>query len=112
MGGVDRRELLGLAAAAAISAPALAETTATDSDFAGDKFVPLWPGTPPGGEGVALSLVTTNDSVLADGYPDRDVHAIQTPGLTVYRAARPNGSSLLIVPGGGYVFENVDVGAG
>jgi hypothetical protein len=131
-GGMDRRKLMGLAAAAAITTPALcdpafADTMAADGSLPGDskEFVALWPGTPPNGPpgsplpvtarvgtptsgppGSPLPLMT-RDYPLPDGYHARDVHIIQTPGLIVYRAARPNGLSLLIMPGGGYANEGV-----
>ena len=112
---MDRRELMGFAAAAAMSAQAfcskaaLAETIATDGSLPGDskEFVALWPGTPPGGAGIALTL-KVNDRQLSDGHPDRTVQQVQTPGFTVYRAAQPNGSSLLLLPGGGYSSESAD----
>jgi acetyl esterase/lipase len=110
---MDRRELMGFAAAAitapALSAPALADAMAADGSLPGDskEFVALWPGTPPGGAGIALTLMVA-DRQLLDGYPDRTVRQIQTPGLIVYRAARPNGLSLLVLPGGGYSSEGLD----
>ncbi|HWY62388.1 MAG TPA: alpha/beta hydrolase [Rhizomicrobium sp.] len=115
-GSMDRRELMGLATAAAVTTPALcdpaiADTMAADGSLPGDskEFVPLWPGTPPDGAGIALTL-RQQDTVLRDGYHVRSVAMIQTPGLIVYRPAKPNGLSLLIMPGGGYAFENVDLG--
>src|ERR1700754_5216928 len=125
-GGMDRRELMR-AAAAAITAPkfvalARADTMAADGSLPGDskEFIPLWPGTPPGGPPGAPLPVTARvgmpptgppgsprslmikDDVLPDGYHSREVHMIETPGLIVYRAAKPNGLALLIIPGGGY----------
>jgi len=110
---MDRREVIGLAAAVApaLASPARADTMAADGSLPGDskEFVRLWPGTPPGGAGVALTLMP-HDTVLRDGTHARSVRMIQTPGLIVYRPATPNGLSLLIMPGGGYAFENVDLG--
>jgi acetyl esterase/lipase len=73
------------------------------------EFVPLWPGTPPGGEGIELTLKVT-DTVQPDGFHVRAVSRIQTPGFFVCRPKRPNGQSLLIVPGGGYAVEGADRG--
>jgi acetyl esterase/lipase len=53
----------------------------------------------------------TRDNVLPDGYHNRDIHIIRKPGLTVYRAAKPNGLSLMIIPGGGYEIEEEGIGA-
>lgn len=126
---------MGFAAAAAIAAPnfaapALADTMAADGSLPGDskEFIPLWPGTPPAGPAGAPLPVTaraglppggppgsplplmTRDDPLPDGYHARDVHIVRTPGLIVYRPAKPNGLSLLIIPGGGYAIEMVDIG--
>jgi acetyl esterase/lipase len=103
---------------------------AADGSLPGDskEFVPLWPGTPPDGpQGEPLPITARvgippsnppgspralmiKDDVLPDGYHSREVHMIETPGLIVYRAAKPNGSALLIIPGGGYSIEEEDIG--
>jgi acetyl esterase/lipase len=109
---MDRREILGLGVAGALlSKEALAQTMAADGYLPGDsrEFVPLWPGTPPGGEGIALTLKVT-DAPGADGYHIRAVSQIQTPGFFVYRPTRPNGLGLLVIPGGGYASEGGDRG--
>jgi acetyl esterase/lipase len=108
---MDRRELLGIAGVALLSKEALAQGMAADGYLPGDskEFVPLWPGTPPGGEGINLMLKVT-DSPGPDGYHVRAISQIQTPGFFVYRAARPNGLGLLVIPGGGYAAEGGDRG--
>jgi acetyl esterase/lipase len=116
---MDRREAIGLglnlgligATLLATGAQAQNQTMAADGYLPGDsrEFVPLWPGTPPGGEGIALTLRFT-DTVEPDGFHVRSVSRIQTPGLIVYRPARPNGLSLLIIPGGSYTSEGMDRG--
>ncbi len=110
---MDRREAigLGLLGAAALAFPARAQTMAADGFLPGDsrEFVPLWPGTPPGGAGVALTLRFT-EAIEPDGFHVRSVSRIQTPGLFAYRPARSNGLSLLIIPGGGYTSEGMDRG--
>jgi acetyl esterase/lipase len=106
---MDRRELLGIAGAALLTKDALAQ--AADGYLPGDskEFVPLWPGTPPGGEGIALTLKVT-DAVQPDGFHVRAISQIQTPGYFVYRPARANGLGLLVIPGGGYSSEGGDRG--
>jgi len=65
------------------------------------REVPLWPGTAPGSEGLALERRIVERS--ADpALPDRYAEAIVQPSLTVYRPAHPDGRALLVVPGGGY----------
>jgi acetyl esterase/lipase len=114
---MDRREAIGLGIlGAALMADTAAaqpqvQTMAADGFLPGDskEFVPLWPGVPPGGKKVALTLKVT-DAVQPDGYHVRAISQIQTPGYFVYRAAKPNGLALLVIPGGGYSSEGGDRG--
>ena len=108
---MDRRSALGLMGAAILPAMATADEMRADGYLPGDsiEFVKLWPGTPPGGEGVALTLKVT-DAPGPDGYHVRAISQIQTPGFFVYRPARPNGLGLLVIPGGGYSSEGGDRG--
>ena len=94
---LDRRSLLigGLAAGAA--APALAQPRTARAV----EVVPLWPGRAPGGERVTVvqrSVLRTPNS------PPGDVatYGITRPTLTIVRPDKPNGTNILIVPGGGY----------
>src|ERR1700761_3327066 len=107
---MDRRGMIGLGLAGALVSGA-AEAQIESGALPGDskEFVELWPGTPPGGEGIALNLKVT-DAPGPDGYHVRAVSQIQTPGFFIYRAARPNGLGLLIIPGGGYASEGGDRG--
>jgi len=100
---MDRRSVLGLAAMAALSAKALAAVPSSDR-LPGDPLetVPLWRRTPPGGEGVHLTLNLMERSPQPDVFHDRFVTDIQTPLLTVFRPDKPDGSALLVAPGGGY----------
>ena len=105
---MDRRQVL---AGVVLASGAHAATMGPDGFLPGDstEFVKLWPGTPPGGEGIALTLKVT-DAVQPDGYDVRAVSHIQTPGLFVYRPAKANGLGLLVIPGGGYSSEGGDRG--
>lgn len=107
---MDRRELMRLGLAGALVS-GTADAATEPGYLLGDsqEFVALWPGTPPGGEGIALELKVT-DTVQPDGFHVRAVSQIQTPGFFVYRPARPNGLGLLIIPGGGYASEGADRG--
>ena len=91
---------------------------AVDTPVAGDGRVPsdpneivlLWPGTPPGGEGLSLppyrvSVRTPPVLPLAD----RSLDQVGRPQLDVFRPARPDGSALVIAPGGGYSREVFDL---
>lgn len=108
---MDRREAIGLGLAALLPARAEAQAMRADGYLPGDstEFVPLWPGIPPGGEGIALTLKVT-DAVQPDGFHVRAISQIQTPGFFVYRPASPNGLGLLVIPGGGYSSEGGDRG--
>ena len=104
---MDRRELLGLATVAAISTRAHADTMATDGSLPGDsrEILSLWPGMPPGSAGVTAKSNIVETSKTPDLFHDRAVLHVDVPLLTVYRAARPNGSAVLLIPGGGYGAE-------
>jgi acetyl esterase/lipase len=107
---MDRREAIGLGIAGVLlSGTARAQTEPGVLPGDSQEFIALWPGTPPGGEGIKLDLKVT-DAVQPDGFHVRAISQIQTPGFFVYRPARPNGLGLLIIPGGGYAAEGGDRG--
>lgn len=104
---MDRRSVLGLTAAAVagLATQALAADPVPSSDrLPGDptETIPLWPRTPPGGEGVRLTLQLMERSPTPDVFHDRYVTDIAQPLLTVFRPDKPDGSALLVAPGGGY----------
>ena len=107
---MDRREVIGLGVAGVLmSGAALAQSEPGYLPGDSTEFVRLWPGTPPGGEGIKLTLKVT-DNVEPDGFHVRAISQIQTPGFFVYRPARPDGRGLLVIPGGGYAAEGGDRG--
>jgi len=114
---MDRRAAMGLgllgvaALTGVVRGQPQPQPMAADGYLPGDsrEFMPLWPGTPPGGAGVALTLRFT-ETIEPDGFHVRSVSRIQTSGFSVYRPARPNGMALLIIPGGSYVSEGMDRG--
>ena len=91
---VNRRVLLtgSLAAGAAL-------TLARGARAAGDagEVIALWPGTPPGG-----GTSSKPEHVGTEGSGKGAVSGIGTPRLHVYRPARPNGTAVLVMGGGGY----------
>jgi acetyl esterase/lipase len=107
---MDRRTVLGLGAAALTAMAARAESMKVDGTLSTDpaEVVPLWPGTPPGGEGVNLTAKIVERSTELDVYHDRFITQIGTPTLTVFRPERPDGSALLLAPGGGYTRVVID----
>lgn len=112
---MDRRTAIGLgfqAGAMVLAGAARAQVAKGEPGYlAGDftEFVPLWPGTPPGGEGIHLTL-KVEDRLQPDGFHVRGISGIETPGYFVCRPAAPNGLGLLIIPGGGYAAEGGDRG--
>ena len=98
----DRRTVLGLAAAAA-STPALSTPMSDPTEI-----LRLWPQGAPGGEKVPVKLEITERSKTLDEYRDRFATGITDPILTVFRPARPDGSAVLIAPGGGYIRVVID----
>jgi len=100
---MDRRSLMGLAALAMSGLPLRAFAAAA----APDEIIPLWPSSLPGGD-LALTLQTDERSKNPDLH-DRLISGIARPTLTVVRPAVPDGSAILIVPGGGYTDEAIDI---
>jgi acetyl esterase/lipase len=93
-----RRGLITGAAGLALGAPAArAQLTAAD------ETLPLWPAKPPGASSGAI-LRRVEERSNDPAKPDRWVYGIERPALVVRRPAKPNGSAVLLVPGGGYGF--------
>lgn len=103
---MDRRSLIGLGASA-LAGLTLRATTASGIQNAQSELA-LWPGVPPGGNGVNLKLDVENRGFWPNQTDDRALSRIQHPTLSVFRADRGDGSALLIVPGGGYRHLLVD----
>lgn len=107
---MDRRTVLGLGAAALATMAARAEVMKPDGSLSTDpsEIIPLWPGTAPGGEGLHLAARIVERSTETDSVHDRYVDSVGMPILTVFRPQRPDGSALLLAPGGGYVRTVID----
>jgi len=91
---LTRRTMLGVASAAgaALALPRIA--FAAEGDV---EEIDLWPGTPPGpggGHGPERFGTTKSGQGAISG--------ITRPRIRVYRPARPNGSAMLVMGGGGY----------
>ncbi len=108
----DRRTLLRLASgvALAMGAPrALAASSApTDVEqiWPGRELVRLWPGAAPGTP-ARLPPFKIEDRGTPT-FLNRVVSGIADPAMIVCRPARPNGTAILLMPGGGYGVEYVD----
>lgn len=106
---MDRRSLIGLGtlALAAMQTRALAQGLAAPPDP--DETIPLWPGTPPGLLNLDLVPRVVEASPEPEFYHNRQRTGVARPVLDVFRPAVPNGSSVLIMPGGGYRQLDFDV---
>jgi acetyl esterase/lipase len=71
------------------------------------ETIDLWPGNPPGSPATLPVEVTTERSTDAR-FNDRAVVGVAKPRMAVFRPAKPNGASLLVFPGGGYVRMAID----
>ncbi|WP_434026851.1 alpha/beta hydrolase [[Pseudomonas] boreopolis] len=82
----------------ALAQPAVSADTAAEAA----SRIELWPGgLAPGDAPLAMPqriLERSADPAL----PDRYIEGVARPYLVVYRPARPNGTALLVAPGGGY----------
>jgi acetyl esterase/lipase len=109
---MDRRSalVLGTALLAASRAQAQTNLPLLDTDKIADstESLPLWPGKAPGDLGSPRTLTITERSKEPARYHDRAATGITLPDLTVYRPARPDGSALLLMPGGGYDHVTTD----
>lgn len=111
-GEVGRRTFLGTglamiaAAASAQSEPTPYSPSDTSAPFWPPKeSFPLWPGQPPG----APARKIVPNWTMNNPPPNRElwIRGVPAPEVHVFRAAHPDGSSLLALPGGGYEFLSV-----
>ena len=110
---MDRRTVVGLGLAAA----AFPKSVLADTVVVGDGVLPtdpkdvitLWPGTPPGGRGIGLPPIrVTNHEPPYIQPTDRAIDQVGIPIMNVFRPDRPDGSAMIIAPGGGYSREMLD----
>ena len=110
---IERRALLGLAAGAGMAwaAPRASAQTTADAGRAGPpdpaEVISLWPGGAPGRRGVSVTPIVPERSTDPT-FHDRYAQYTTDPILTVFRPQRPNGSAMLLIPGGGYRWAVLD----
>lgn len=105
---LNRRTALGLAALAATPRPVsgmIPVSRVAPPDPV--EIIRLWPDGAPGGERVTVTPQVTERST-DPAFHDRFARYTTDPILSVLRPARPNGASLLLIPGGGYRWAVVD----
>jgi acetyl esterase/lipase len=71
------------------------------------ETIDLWPNGTPGGPAKPL-VETVRERSKDPTFNDRYVFGISRPRMAVFRPARPNGSAVLITPGGGYNWVVID----
>ena len=106
---VNRRGLLIIGAAAPALATALPVSVGAQTVAPPDptEVVRLWPNGAPGGEGVTVSPIVPERST-DPAYRDRYAQYTTDPIMTVMRPDKPNGSAMLLIPGGGYRWSVLD----
>ena len=105
---LNRRGALGLAALAAAPKPSdLTPGPQAVAPADPQEVIRLWPGTAPGGANVTVTPRVVERST-DPAFHDRFAQYTTDPILTVLRPERPNGASLLLIPGGGYRWAVVD----
>jgi acetyl esterase/lipase len=94
-----------IAGAAAAQAPTPYASDPTAAPWPPRERFPLWPGKPPGAPGKPIMPNWT----MNNAPPNRElwVRGVPFPEVHVFRPARPDGSALLSLPGGGYEFLSV-----
>ena len=71
------------------------------------RELPIWPGVAPGGASVQVEETIVERSTTP-GVHDRVWIGIRRPRLSVYAPAKPDGSAVLILPGGAYQRVAID----
>jgi len=91
--------LTGTAIAAGLFPPGTTyELQPDDPVTAKVEDIALWPGTPPGSEGVSIQEAVEESSVN----PSRAVSGVTKPAIQAFTAAKSKGVAVLVMPGGGY----------
>ena len=101
----DRRVLLAALSlsACATNAPGAGdELAAALRDREPDAILPLWPGGAPGAANDRLFYEVVAERPNDLGLLDRVVQGVLRPVVSLFRPVRPDGSALLVIPGGGY----------
>lgn len=105
---MDRRSVIGLSALGMAAFPLRVSADDIVQPSPSAETIPLWPSVPPGGENVEIKPTTVERSTTPSEFRDRLLAGIATPLLAIFRPREPDGSAMLIAPGGGYSFEDFD----
>jgi acetyl esterase/lipase len=92
-----------LAAIAAPPAEAAERPVPQTEPAPGDPTrIELWPPGKVPGEARGSNTPSVIERSVYPALPDRYIDTVSAPYLVAYRPARPNGTALLVIPGGGY----------
>src|SRR5580692_3584994 len=112
---MDRRSFLGASALAAVAGSVPADAAPIPDPqpepaipLEEIESIPIWIGQPPGSMGVNIAMRIWDDTSSTSPYHNRNVAGIARPALYVFRPDKPDGSALLILPGGGYRELQID----
>jgi acetyl esterase/lipase len=105
---LDRRELIGAAALSAVATAGVRPSLPAVAGLGSVETVPLWPKALPDGPVPDLAPHIVERSPDPGKYHLRALSGVARPMLRVVRAPSPNGSALLIIPGGGYRELTID----
>ncbi|HEX3398482.1 MAG TPA: alpha/beta hydrolase [Steroidobacteraceae bacterium] len=87
--------------AAVLAATFAASASAESAPAASHAVVNIWPGAAPGSKGATQKEIDAQ--LPAPGnQTTRLIRNVVTPTLTVFAPAKPNGTALIVCPGGGY----------
>ena len=108
--GMSRRDLvktpLALAGASLLNlAPGM--THAQPGATAGAEIIDLWPHPPVGALHPGMSE-TTEETSQDPTYRSRRLKGVLKPHLVAFPAQNPNGSAMLVIPGGGFAWNYFD----
>lgn len=104
----DRRSLLALPLVAGLVRSAAAQTRPAPGipSWPPRESVALWPGLPPGAPN-PLPRLAPEITNGPNGYHDIWMRGTSRPDFGVFRAPRPDGRAVLVIPGGGYGFVSL-----
>ena len=98
---------LALAGASAIGLSTATKAFAQPSSARADEVIGLWPQPPAGAVHPGMTEVIEQTST-SPGYSSRRTKGISKPYMIAFPAAQPNGSAMLIIPGGSFEWNYFD----
>jgi len=106
--GLSRRDLvksqLILAGASAMSLGAATKGRAQPASASAREVIELWPRPPAGALHPDMAEIVEQTS-SSPGYSSRRMKGVSKPRMIAFPAAQPNGSAMLIIPGGGFAWN-------